>query len=64
MLLNIEQLRNLCDKMENKEGMKLVKVFKNGNNDEIESEEEEVKQNGYVEVNGFVIQSFCVVVMV
>ncbi|WZY77051.1 hypothetical protein YC2023_023435 [Brassica napus] len=42
MSLNTEQLRKLCDKMENKEGLKLAKVLKNGNNDETESEEEEV----------------------
>ncbi|KAL0842699.1 hypothetical protein Bca101_015944 [Brassica carinata] len=55
MSLNTEQLRKLCDKMENKEGLKLAKVLKNGNNDGTESEEEEVggKQNGHVEANGF-----------
>ncbi|KAF2615174.1 hypothetical protein F2Q70_00007146 [Brassica cretica] len=56
MSLNTEQLRKLCDKMENKEGVKLAKVLKNGNNDETESEEEEVveaKQNGHVEANGY-----------
>ena len=42
--------------MENKEGLKLANVLKNGNNDETESEEEEVveaKQNGHVEANGY-----------
>ncbi|CAH8292758.1 unnamed protein product [Eruca vesicaria subsp. sativa] len=55
MSLNFEQLRNLCDKMENKEGLKLAKVLKNGNNDEAESEEDEgaAKQNGHVEANGY-----------
>ncbi|KAG2334561.1 hypothetical protein Bca52824_005741 [Brassica carinata] len=56
MSLNTEQLRKLCDKMENKEGLKLAKVLKNGNNDGTESEEEEEvggKQNGHVEANGF-----------
>ncbi|KAL0842698.1 hypothetical protein Bca101_015943 [Brassica carinata] len=56
MSLNTEQLRSLCDKMENKEGLKLAKVLKNGNNDGTESEEEEEvggKQNGHVEANGF-----------
>ncbi|KAF8118789.1 hypothetical protein N665_0002s0098 [Sinapis alba] len=54
MSLNTEQLRKLCDKMENKEGLKLAKVLKNGNNDETESEEEVgAKQNGHVESNGF-----------
>ncbi|CAG7893706.1 unnamed protein product [Brassica rapa] len=60
MSLNTEQLRKLCDKMENKEGLKLAKVLKNGNNDETESEEEEVveaKHNGHVEANGFATQS-------
>ncbi|CAF2063808.1 unnamed protein product [Brassica oleracea var. botrytis] len=60
MSLNTEQLRKLCDKMENKEGLKLANVLKNGNNDETESEEEEVveaKQNGHVEANGFATQS-------
>ncbi|KAL0786479.1 hypothetical protein Bca101_002725 [Brassica carinata] len=60
MSLNTEQLRKLCDKMENKEGLKLAKVLKNGNNDETESEEEEVveaKQNGHVEANGIATQS-------
>ncbi|CAH8292870.1 unnamed protein product [Eruca vesicaria subsp. sativa] len=60
MSLSFEQLRNLCDKMENKEGLKLAKVLKNGNNDEAESEDEEVvgaKQNGHVEANGFMVDT-------
>ncbi|KAL1196969.1 DNAJ JJJ1-like protein [Cardamine amara subsp. amara] len=63
MSLDTEQLRKLCDKMENKEGMALAKVLKNGNSsnddDETETKEEEipvaVKQNGHVVVaNGHV----------
>lgn len=61
MSLNTEQLRKLCDKLENKEGLALAKVIKNGNssnNDEIEIKEEEVqvavKQNGHIETNGHV----------
>ncbi|XP_010423388.1 PREDICTED: dnaJ homolog subfamily C member 2-like [Camelina sativa] len=56
MSLNTEQLRKLCDKMENKEGLALAKVIKNGDrsdDDEAESNEEEVvvavKQNGHIE---------------
>ncbi|EOA20121.1 hypothetical protein CARUB_v10000399mg [Capsella rubella] len=56
MSLNTEQLRKLCDKMKNKEGLALAKVLKNGNSiddDETESKEEEVqvavKQNGHIE---------------
>uniref|UniRef100_M4CVN1 Zuotin-like zuotin homology domain-containing protein n=1 Tax=Brassica campestris TaxID=3711 RepID=M4CVN1_BRACM len=55
-----QQQKKLCDKMENKEGLKLAKVLKNGNNDETESEEEEVveaKHNGHVKANGFATQS-------
>ncbi|EFH49496.1 hypothetical protein ARALYDRAFT_908528 [Arabidopsis lyrata subsp. lyrata] len=66
MSLNTEQLRKLCDKMENKEGLALAKVIKNGNSidddDEIEVKEEKeeeevqvaVKQNGHIEANGHV----------
>ncbi|CAE6087800.1 unnamed protein product [Arabidopsis arenosa] len=63
MSLNTEQLRKLCDKMENKEGLALAKVIKNGSSiddDEIEIKEEKeevqvaVKQNGHIEANGHV----------
>ncbi|KFK22955.1 hypothetical protein AALP_AAs68751U000200, partial [Arabis alpina] len=51
MSLNTQQLQSLCDKMENKEGLELAKVIKNGcNQEEADTEEKESeKTNGGVE---------------
>ncbi|KAA8546261.1 hypothetical protein F0562_003000 [Nyssa sinensis] len=60
MSLEIEQLRNLCDKIEGKEGLEQAKLLRDalGHNNDMEEEKQDEKknpkQNGSVEVNGSV----------
>ncbi|KAM5562923.1 hypothetical protein ABKV19_017886 [Rosa sericea] len=62
--LNIEQLRNICDRMEGKEGVERAKVLRGahgGDNNDVEGKKEEEKktpqQNGSVVSNGTVLLS-------
>ncbi|XP_010558034.1 PREDICTED: dnaJ homolog subfamily C member 2-like [Tarenaya hassleriana] len=60
MTLNTERLRDLCDKMDKKEGLDLAKVLRDvccgKNNDETGSKKQDngktLQQNGHAEVNG------------
>ncbi|PRQ25343.1 putative DnaJ domain-containing protein [Rosa chinensis] len=64
MSLNIEQIRNICDRMEGKEGVERAKVLRGahgGDNNDVEGKKEEEKktpqQNGSVVSNGTVLLS-------
>ncbi|XP_048317661.2 uncharacterized protein LOC125424379 [Ziziphus jujuba] len=58
MTLDIDQLRDICDKMEGKEGLELAKVLKDarGYSNDLESKKEDKKKteqpNGSVQTNG------------
>lgn len=65
MTLDIEHLRNLCDKMEGKEGLELAKVlcdargYFNDTEDKKEDEKKPQQLNGSVQTNGSVRLSGC-----
>ncbi|XWS57070.1 hypothetical protein CRYUN_Cryun09bG0140000 [Craigia yunnanensis] len=54
MILSIEQLRNLCDKMENKEGLELAKIIRDARGCNGKVEEKKLDEMNSSQLNGSV----------